>query len=82
MGDPGDFLMCWFSWNPISRLGSGGLTIPGASETKTQQLKSEAMNEPDVEATKTSLELGLGKAMGSTPVVGVSLIQETVEPTT
>ena len=40
------------------------------------------MNEPDVEATKTSLELGPGKAMGSTSVVGVSLIQETVEPTT
>ena len=82
MGDPGVFLMCWFSWNPISGLGSGGLTIPGASGTKTQQLKSEAMNEPHVEATKTSLELGPGMAMRSTPVVGVSLIKDTVGPTT
>ena len=40
------------------------------------------MNEPHVEATKTSLELGPGMAMRSTPVVGVSLIKDTVGPTT
>ena len=44
--------MSWFPWNPTARLGSWGLTIPGASETKTQKLKSEAMNESDVVATK------------------------------
>ena len=81
MGDRGDLLMSWFPWNLIARLGSGGLTIPWASETKTQKLRSEATNELDVVATKTSLQLEPGKSTGSIPVLRMSLVQETVGPT-
>ena len=81
MWDPGDLLMSWFPWSPIARLGSGWLTIPGASETKTQKLSSEATNELDVVATKTSLQLEPGKSTGSIPVFRMSLAQETVGPT-
>ena len=81
VGDHGDLLMSWFPWNLIARLGSGWLTIPGASEEKTQKLRSEATNELNVVDTKTSLQLEPGKSTGSIPVLRMSLVQETVRPT-
>ena len=79
--DPGDLLMSWFPWNLIAHLGSGWLTVPGASETKTLKLRLEATKELYVVATKTSLQLEPGKSTGSIPVLRMSLVQETVRPT-
>ena len=79
--DPGDLLMSWFPWNLIAHLGSGWLTVPGASETKTLKLRLEATKELYVVATKTSLQLEPGKSTGSIPVLRMSLVQETVGPT-
>lgn len=52
-----------------------------ALRDKTLKLRSEGMNELDVVATKTSLQLEPGKSMRSIPVLRMSLVQETVGPT-